>query len=359
MTVSTRIYRISPERVDRSSLLEIASVLRGGGLVAFPTETVYGLGAIVSNREAVRRIYSVKGRPIDNPLIVHVSSVEMFLDVVESPPSELVELAKKFWPGPLTVVWWKREEVPSEVTAGLPKVAVRAPAHPVALGLIESVGEAIAAPSANRSGKPSPTLAEHVISDLYGLVEVIIDGGETLYGIESTIVDFTAEPPRLLRPGAVPVEDVERFLGREVEVPPFARGLAEASVAEAPGTRYRHYAPESQLVVVETEDYSSKLGALVEKVVELVRGASEKYERVAVICSSETCSEYSSLGVNLYEVGSRNNLFLVARNLFKTLRKLDEDGVEFAVVEGFEERGLGLAIMNRLRKASGFNVVRA
>lgn len=356
---NTRVVKIDPENIDHELVCEAARVLKSGGLVVFPTETVYGLGAVISRVDAVKRIYVVKGRPMDNPLIVHVDGIDMFRELVVDPPEYLLKLAEKLWPGPFTIVWWKkRDKVPDEVTAGLPKVAIRSPAHPVALELIKCCGEAIAAPSANRSGKPSPTTAKHVIDDLYGLVEVIIDSGETLYGVESTIVDFTVDPPRLLRPGAMPVEEIEGILGKKIEIPDFARGLREAGKAEAPGMRYRHYAPEARLVVVETDDYRTRLPDVVAKIREIIHREWGRHKRVAVICSSETCSEYSDLGVIVLDIGSRDNMFVVARNLFKTLRRLDELGVEFAVVEGFEEKGLGLAVMNRLRKASGYNIVR-
>ncbi len=356
--METVMLRVDPERVDEDSLKYAASVLKRGGLVAFPTETVYGLGALISKREAVKRIYEVKGRPLDNPLIVHVSGVRMFLELVEDPPEEVVELVERFWPGPLTIVWWKKPLVPDEVTAGLSKVAIRSPAHPVALKLIELSGEAIAAPSANRSGKPSPTRAEHVASDLHGLIDVIVDAGETIHGLESTIVDLTARPPRLLRPGALPIEEVERALGVKVEVPHYARGHGEAEVALSPGMKYKHYAPEAELVVVEADDYDSKLAEVVAKVRELASRAREGRRRVAVLCSSETRDKYLDLGVEVLDLGPRRSVFVVAKRLFAALRELDVKGVDYAVAEGFEERGLGLAIMNRLRKASGGAIVR-
>lgn len=355
---NTKIYRVDPEKINLDLIEEVSCILRNGGLVAFPTETVYGLGALISKRESIRRIYVVKGRPIDNPLILHVSSIDMFIELVENIPNEIINIVEKFWPGPFTIVWWKSSIVPNEVTAGLPKVAIRMPAHPVAIELIKKCGEAIAAPSANRSGKPSPTSAEHVIQDLNGLIDAVIDSGETLYGVESTIIDFTTKPPRLLRPGALPVEEIVKYIGEEIEIPHYARGYLEADQALAPGMKYRHYAPESQLVIVETDNYVSKLNNVVEKIREIVSMNKNKYSKLGVICSSETCSKYMDLGVEIYNIGYRNNLFIVARNLFKTLRKLDIDHVEFAVAEGFEEKGLGLTIMNRLRKASGFNIVR-
>ena len=356
--MKTVVLKVDLAKPDEDSLRYAADVLKRGGLVAFPTETVYGLGALISKREAVKRIFEVKGRPLDNPLIVHVSSVSMFLELVESPPEEIVKLVERFWPGPLTVVWWKKPLVPDEVTAGLSKVAVRSPAHPVALKLIELSEEAIAAPSANKSGKPSPTRAEHVVSDLCGLIDVIVDAGETIHGLESTIVDLTASPPRLLRPGALPIEEVERALGVRLEIPHYAKGHGEAEVALSPGMKYKHYAPEAELVVVEADDYSAKLADVVAKVRVLASRAKEGRRRVAVLCSSETRDEYLDLGVEVLDLGSRQHLFTVAKRLFATLRELDAKGIDYAVAEGFEERGLGLAIMNRLRKASGGAVVR-
>ncbi|MET1160059.1 MAG: L-threonylcarbamoyladenylate synthase [Thermoprotei archaeon] len=358
MRINTRVIRIDPERIDHKLVEYAARVLREGGLVAFPTETVYGLGALISKPDAVKRIFEVKGRPPDNPLIVHVTGIEMFLELVREPPEEVIRLAEKLWPGPFTIVWWKKPVVPDIVTAGLPKVAVRSPAHPVALKLIEYAETAIAAPSANRSGKPSPTRAEHVIDDLYGLIEVIIDSGETLHGVESTVIDFTHDPPRLLRPGALPIEEVEKLLGKKIEVPDFARGISEAERAEAPGMKYRHYAPEARLVVVETSDYNTGLANLVNRIREVVARAKNRYRRIAILCSSETCSEYQDLGVTLIEIGSRKNLFTIAKKLFAALRELDKLGIEYAIAEGVEEKGLGLAIMNRLRKASGRNIIR-
>lgn len=351
---------MDPDNPDRSLIREAAEVLKKGGLVAFPTETVYGLGALVTVREAVRRIFEAKGRPPDNPLIVHLSSAEQLPEVASEVPEKALELARIFWPGPLTLVLRKREWVPDEVTAGLPTVAVRVPAHPVALALIEEAGAPIAAPSANLSGRPSPTTAEHVLSDLGGKIEGVVDAGETLYGVESTIIDLTTEPPVLLRPGAMPLEKVEEVLGERVLVPDYARGLGEAEVARAPGMKYRHYAPRAALVVVEAEDYGD-LSRLVEAVRSAaLRGAAEG-RRVCILCTEETLPRYRDLearGLGLKCLGSRRNPFTIARNLFKTLRALDEEGFELAVAEGVEERGLGLAIMNRLRKASGFNIVR-
>ncbi len=351
------VVKISPENPDRTLIKRVASILKMGGLVAFPTETVYGLGAVASIREAVLRIFEVKGRPPDNPLILHLASPDWLHSVARDIPELAFKLAEKFWPGPLTLILYRGEKVLDEVTAGLPKVAVRIPSHPVALGLIEEVGEPIAAPSANKSGRPSPTRAEHVLEDFDGEIDAIIDSGETLHGVESTIIDLTENPPVLVRPGALPIEDIERFIGQKVVVPGFARGLGEAERAIAPGTKYRHYAPKAEMVVVELDNYSD-LARLVEKVREIAAEKASRGLRVGILCSDETSRYYRGLG-EVISLGSRNNMFVVARNLFGALRELDRRGVDFIVAEGFEEKGLGLTVMNRLRKAAGFKIVTA
>lgn len=352
--VETRVWRVDASNPDPSAIREAAFVLRGGGLVAFPTETVYGLGANAYDERAVRRIFEVKGRPMDNPLIVHVSRFEQVYEVSSEVPRAAERMARVFWPGPLTVVIPKSPRVPEGVTAGLPKVGVRMPAHRVALALIEELGSPIAAPSANLSGRPSPTSAEHVLRDLGGRIEGVLDAGETLYGVESTIIDLTTDPPTLLRPGALPLERIEEALGVRVEVPAFARGLGEAKRALAPGTRHRHYAPQAAVAVVELEDY----GDLV-KLARVVAGvALEKAEagvRVCVLCTEETLPYYAHLesrGVGLKCLGTRRDPFTIARSLFKALREVDDEGYQLVVAEGVEERGLGLAIMNRLRSAA-------
>jgi len=358
--LKTRVWRVDAARPDPSAIREAAEVLRGGGLVAFPTETVYGLGADAYNASAVRRIFEVKGRPPDNPLIVHISRLEQLEELASSLPPAAEELARAFWPGPLTIVVPRSPRVPDEVTASLPKVAVRMPAHKVALALIEELGSPIAAPSANLSGRPSPTSAEHVLRDLGGRVEGILDAGDTLYGVESTIVDLTSEPPVLLRPGALPLERIEHVLGVKVSVPEFARGLREAEVALAPGMRYRHYAPRAAMVVVESSDYGD-LARVARTVARLALEEVRRGRRVCVLCTDETLGYYSEAaaeGVGLKSLGTREDPFTIARNLFRRLREVDDEGYEFVVAEGVEERGLGLAIMNRLRKASGFNIIR-
>ncbi|NJE60220.1 L-threonylcarbamoyladenylate synthase [Thermococcus sp. 21S7] len=322
--------------------MEIAArFILEGKLVAFPTETVYGLGADALNENAVRRIFEAKGRPADNPLIVHIAEFNDLKKLTREVPREARLLAEKFWPGPLTMVLPKGEEVPYVTTGGLDTVAVRMPAHPVALALIRA-STPIAAPSANISGKPSPTLAEHVIDDFYGKIECIIDGGETKIGVESTVIDLSSERPTLLRPGGLPLEEIENVIG-EVEIHPAVRGKL-VDVARSPGMKYKHYSPSAQVIVVEgkRENVRRKIG-------ELVKEYRSRGLRVGVMATEEyEADEFFHLGKTEEEV---------ARNLFRALRDLDKRDVDVIIAEGIEERGLGFAVMNRLRKAAGYRIV--
>ncbi|WP_297420218.1 L-threonylcarbamoyladenylate synthase [Thermococcus sp.] len=329
--------------LDEMKISVAAKLILDGKLVAFPTETVYGLGADALNGEAVKRIFEAKGRPADNPLIIHIADFSDLKILAREIPKEAKLLAEKFWPGPLTMVLPRREEVPHVTTGGLDTVAVRMPAHPIALALIRA-STMIAAPSANISGKPSPTLAEHVVDDFYGRIEAIIDGGETKVGVESTVLDLTSERPTLLRPGGLPLEDIERVIG-EVEIHPAVRGKL-VNVAKAPGMKYKHYSPNAQVVVVEGPRERVRAG-----IAELVEQYHSKGLHVGVMATEETeADEFFYLGNTTEEV---------ARNIFRALRELDKRGVDVIIAEGIEERGLGLAVMNRLRKAAGYRIVRA
>ncbi len=353
----TLILKTNPYSPDIEVLRKAAQILLSGGLVAFPTETVYGLGAVAFYENAARRIFQAKERPPDNPLIVHIAELDMLEDVAVNIPEDAYKLIRVFWPGPLTLILPKHPRVPPVVSGGLNTVAVRMPAHPVALGLIRETGYPIAAPSANLAGRPSPISAEHVIRDLYGRVDAIIDAGETLYGVESTIVNILAKPPVLLRPGAYPVEQIEAVLGVKLEIPAFARGFGEAPVALAPGTKYRHYAPETPVILVEPV---SGLENMVNRVKLIAEELLKDHKKVCIAASRETMKEYLELankGVVVIDMGSRSNLFEVARRLFKVLRSFDDISCDVSIVEGFEEKGLGLTIMNRLRKASTSKVL--
>lgn len=329
-----RVVKVDPLNPDRELIQLAAGLIRRGGLVAFPTETVYGLGANALSDEAARRIFEAKGRPPDNPLIVHVASLDQALEIAEI-PDRFIDRLRTMWPGPITVVVKSRRIVSRVVTAGLDTIAVRIPAHPIALGLIEASSVPVAAPSANRSGKPSPTRAEHVVEDLDGLVDLVLDGGETFLGVESTVVDLTRDPPMLLRPGPIGVEELARVFG-EVVVPESARGLASVEKPLSPGLKYRHYAPDTPLVLL----HDPRLALLV----------ADLGLHAVVICGLGRCPVSGSGAVEVLDLGSTE--YEVARNLFNALRAIDKMGVDVALAVALEERGILLAVMNRLRKAA-------
>ncbi|MCS7117935.1 MAG: L-threonylcarbamoyladenylate synthase [Thaumarchaeota archaeon] len=340
--------KVDPENPAEEVIKDAAHVIGSGGLVAFPTETVYGLGADALNPDAVMRVFRVKGRPPDNPLIVHVADPDSVYLLASEVPRVADLLIERFWPGPLTLVLKRTEMVPPVTSAGLDTVAVRMPAHAVPLALIRTAGTPIAAPSANRSGSPSPTTADHVMRDLEGEIELVLDGGPTEIGVESTVLDVTVEPPEVLRPGGLPVEEIERVIG-SVRVPDWARGLERyASRPRAPGMKYRHYAPKARLVLVEGRPQDVRY-----RVQELVNEFTSKGIRVGVLTTDGKRYENATT----VDLGPSWDLRAVARSLFSSIRALDESGVDVVVAEGVEERGMGLAIMNRLRKASGGEIV--
>lgn len=336
------------QRFDASrpgDVAKVAAILRSGGIAAFPTETVYGLGADGLNAAAVTHIFEAKGRPADNPLILHVTGAAMLEGVVGGVPPVAYPLMDAFWPGPLTLVMPAAEAVPRVVTGGGATVAVRCPDHPVALALIEAVGRPLAAPSANRSGWPSPTTPEDVLEDLDGRIDAILDGGPTGMGLESTVVDLVADPPRLLRPGALPAEALAPFLpGLQ---PAFA-SLPASAVPPSPGMKYAHYAPRAPLVLVEGTP-----GAVAACVLRLAAEAEAK--PVGVLATVENAAAYQGLvaGGALMEVaGARDDLAGVARGLFRCLRTLDRRGARLILAEGVPREGLGLAVMDRLTRAA-------
>uniref|UniRef100_UPI004072B01F Threonylcarbamoyl-AMP synthase n=1 Tax=Thermotoga maritima (strain ATCC 43589 / DSM 3109 / JCM 10099 / NBRC 100826 / MSB8) TaxID=243274 RepID=UPI004072B01F len=330
---STRVLKVDPLFPDEKVLKEAAELLRNGEVIIFPTETVYGIGADAYNEEACKKIFKLKERPADNPLIVHIHSFKQLEEIAEGYEPHL-DFLKKFWPGPLTVIFRKKsEKIPPVVTADLPTVAVRMPAHPVALKLIELFGHPIAAPSANISGRPSATNVKHVIEDFMGKVKLIIDAGDTPFGLESTIVDLTKEKPVLLRPGPVEVERLKELFP-ELVVPDFVRKGNFKGRPLAPGMKYRHYAPLKPLILVED----------LTKMEEVLK----KYPDHVVICVEERKELYDDRIV----VGSLKNPYSIAQNIFSALREAEKMGKEYIIVEGFEERGILFAVMNRLRKAA-------
>jgi L-threonylcarbamoyladenylate synthase len=350
----TIVLKVDPDRPEADKIGLAAGFIRRGGLVAFPTETVYGLGADALNADAVLKLFEAKKRPLDNPPIVHVSDLKDVRRLVKEVPSGADLLMKEFWPGPLTLIFKRSDVVPSVTVAGLDTVAVRMPGHAVALALIRACECPVAAPSANLAGKPSPTSAGHVLDDLDGRIDVVLDAGPTLVGVESTVLDLTVYPPLVLRPGGTSLEALREVLG-VVELSRFVLAEEALPVGEArsPGVKYKHYAPNADVVVVEGE-----LGAVVGRVKGLVEVYKREGKRVGVLCTDETKARYVGADVVL-SLGSRSDLAGVARRLFGLLRMFDCEKVDVVVAEGLPVEGLGLAVVNRLRKASGYKIVKA
>ncbi len=349
--METRIKKLNRNALKKEDFAEAVEILRSGGLVAFPTETVYGLGGNALDASAAAKIYTAKGRPSDNPLIVHIADKGALLELAEDIPAAAWELAERFWPGPLTMILKKSRIVPDGTTGGLATVAIRMPSDAVARMLIEESGLYIAAPSANASGRPSTTRAEHVYEDLSGRIALILDGGDALIGLESTILDLSGEKPMILRPGFLSREDLA-FVLPEVEYDPavVARIAQKDIVAKAPGMKYRHYAPKGNLVIYEGER---------EAVITAINGAVEKREAAGETCAVLTTEESRAAYVcaNIKSVGTRAQEETIAARLFDVLRSFDEEGVEYIFSESFADGHMGAAIMNRLLKAAGYQVV--
>lgn len=349
--METKILKIDKNQINNEVIAEAGEVLKNGGLVAFPTETVYGLGADALQEEAARKTYEAKGRPSDNPLIVHIADYEQLKQVAVNIPPETELLAAHFWPGPLTMIFEKSEIVPYGTTGGLDTVAVRMPVDPVAQALIRAAGGFVSAPSANTSGRPSPTTAAHVAEDLAGKIDMILDGGEVEIGLESTILDMTVQPPMILRPGAITAEMFEKVIG-EVSVDETLLGDQSDKAPKAPGMKYRHYAPKANLFIVE--------GDLREEILairQLAYAADRRGEKIGIIATNETLQFYK-YGV-IKNIGTRENEKTIARNLYRVLREFDEEDVSVIYSECFALQGIGKAIMNRLEKAAGHSRISA
>lgn len=327
-------------------LEEVAMMLREGGNVAFPTETVYGLGGNALLTEAIEGIYTAKGRPSDNPLIVHISDVDQLTDIVEVAPFQEA-LIEAFWPGALTLIFNSKGKVVERVSPGLTTQSVRMPSHPVARKIIELAGVPVAAPSANLSGKPSPTTGEHVIEDLQGRVDGIVVYDQSEVGLESTILDLTTSPPMLLRPGGITIEAIEAVIGSIQIDPALEKKMSDDIQPRAPGMKYTHYSPEADVIVIQGEPSS---------IVSYIKAHYNEYEgTVGIMCSEETIENYPY--DHVVSIGSRNQLEGIASNLFTALRKFDELGVDIVLAEGYDTVGMGKAIMNRLNKAAGYQIV--
>ena len=386
--METRIF-------SEKDIEEAAQILKAGGLVAFPTETVYGLGGNGLDKEAARKIYAAKGRPSDNPLILHVSKMEEVYPLVESVPEKAKLLMESFWPGPLTLILKKSKIVPLESTGGLDTVAIRCPDNAMTLELIERAGLPVAGPSANLSGSPSPTEASHVYHDLSGRIEGILDDGAVGIGVESTILDMSTDRPTLLRPGAITLEDLTEVLGEKPEIDPTLLGkkMEDDFIPKAPGMKYRHYAPKAEMVLFcsleekESEEKESKKKELEDKTSEKKRsedriseGKESEYkvskriaeyleeegkgfprEKIAILCAEETKYFYQEMaekeGIILKVLGRRDEPLSMTHNLFRILRECDEGEIELILSEGYSEEGIGFALMNRMKKAAGQKII--
>ena len=347
--MKTKISMIKNASEDEKEIQEAAEIIKNGGTVVFPTETVYGLGADGLNSEAVKKIFEAKGRPQDNPLIIHVSSKDLNL-YAEEVPQIANKLVEKFWPGPLTIILKKKDIVPNETSASLDSIGIRMPNNEIALKLIELSETTIAAPSANISGRPSPTDLQRCVEDLDGKVDCILGGEQSDIGVESTIVDCTVNPPLVLRPGGVTLEML-REIDPNINIDPAIMKKPEPNLKpKAPGMKYRHYAPKAKVTIV-----SGNKKNTIEKIKEMVHYNIEKKKKVCILTVDENEKEYSE-GIKI-SLGSLNDLSTVARNLFETLRKCDDIGADVVFAESFEQKGVGIAIINRLNKAAGFDIV--
>lgn len=345
--IKTKYVTVNRNNPEKKYIREAGNIIKRGGLVAFPTETVYGLGGNALDENVARKIYAAKGRPQDNPLIVHIHSISQLESLVEDMPERAVKLMDKFWPGPLTIIFRKSANVPSGTTGGLDTVAIRMPANKIALSFIKDAGVPIAGPSANISGRPSPTCAQDVLEDLEGRVDMILDGGPAKVGVESTVIDLSEDIPLILRPGGLTKEELESILGH-VEIDP---GLAPGERPKSPGQKYKHYAPKAEVTVVEgSVDFQIK------KIQGLTRELEKAGYKVGIMATAQTRDFYKN--GRIISMGDRDAPLTISSNVFTILRKFDRLKVDKILAESIPQKGLGLAVMNRLYKASGYNIIK-
>jgi len=349
--MDTEIISIDENNIDEELLAKAGRIIKDGGLVAFPTETVYGLGGDALNPASSKKIYSAKGRPSDNPLIVHIADIEDMEYIVSEITEEAGILADKYWPGPLTMILKKSDKIPYETTGGLDTVAVRMPVHKTAAAFIRAAGGYVAAPSANISGRPSPTCAKYVIQDMNGRIDMIIDGGDSGIGLESTIVDLSGNVPILLRPGYITIEDLRDTLG-DVDIDKTILDGECKDRPKAPGMKYKHYAPKGDLKIVAGEE-----SAVIDRINRLTREAKKDNKKVCIIATDETRSSYVCDIIK--SIGSRTDEEVIAHRLYTILRECDDEDIEVIYSESFDTSGIGQAIMNRLLKAAGHHVIEA
>lgn len=347
--METQIRRLDYDQIDEQIIEEAGTIIQKGGLVAFPTETVYGLGGDALNPESSKKIYAAKGRPSDNPLIVHIAEKQDLYRIAREVPEKAEKLMEAFWPGPLTMIFYKKELVPEATTGGLDTVAVRMPSDRIAAAFIRAAGGFVAAPSANVSGRPSTTTAAHVEEDLSGRIEMILDGGQAVIGLESTIVDMTVEPPVILRPGYVTKEKMEEQIG-PLEIDKAIIAPDSGVKPKAPGMKYRHYAPRADLMIVE-----GPTEAVIAEISRRVEADRKEGKKAGILATDETAGRYPE-GLVL-SLGQRKHEEEIAMHLFDALRRFDETDVDCIYSESFEEASIGPAIMNRLLKAAGHKMI--
>lgn len=348
--METKVIKIHEDKLQSEILKECGEALMNGKLVVFPTETVYGLGANALNQEAVKKIFEAKGRPQDNPLIVHISELEEIKPLVKEVPEIAHKLMEKFWPGPMTIILPKSDLIPNRTSGGLDSVGIRMPSNKIARKLIKEAKIPIAAPSANISGRPSPTDIETCIEDLNDKVDYIIGGEKCNVGVESTVIDCTIYPPCVLRPGGITLEMLRKIDNNIYIDPAIMTGDCKDLKPKAPGMKYRHYAPKAELRIIKGDLRSS-----IEEIKKLTEEYKAKGKNVGIMATDETKNCYGKGQV--MSLGSRDDSETIARNLFSVLRSFDSKNVDIILSEAFEEKGIGIAIMNRLKKSAGFNII--
>lgn len=350
--MDTKIIAIDENNIDAELLKEAGEIIKAGGLVAFPTETVYGLGGDALNPMSSKKIYAAKGRPSDNPLIIHIADMKDLELIVDKVSDAAIKLAEHFWPGPLTMILPKSDKVPMETTGGLDTVAIRMPVHKTAMEFIKAAGGYVAAPSANLSGKPSPTCARYVKQDMDGRIDMIIDGGDAGIGLESTIVDLSVNPPMLLRPGYITIDNLRQVLGT-VDIDKTILDGDCKDAPKAPGMKYRHYAPKGSLTIIQGDEQK-----VIDYINENARNLSAEGKKVGVIGTDEALDSYLNEEIaSLKSIGSRSDEEMIAHRLYTILREFDDEDVEVIFSESFDASGIGQAIMNRLLKAAGHMVI--
>lgn len=352
-TILKKIDNNNPH-TDIATFLKVADILKSDGLVAFPTETVYGLGSNALSPAAVKKIYKAKGRPSDNPLIVHISSIDELKPLVLNISDKAKLLMAKFWPGALTLIFKKSNLIPYETSGGLETVAIRLPSNPIARFLISTTGLPIAAPSANSSGKPSPTKAIHVLEDLNGKIDAILDGGDCNLGLESTILDVSTDDIYILRPGPITISMIENEIGK-IKIDPSIISTSLSSseptgAPKAPGMKYTHYSPNANITIVSGSDFNVQC-----EIKKLADSFIKKQIKTCIITTKQNNSIYNNYDTII--VGDLENPKTIAKNLFSTFRKCDELHFKEVLIGSFDENDLGLAIMNRLKKASGYTII--